>query len=92
MVKDKARFYQLQRREQPEKVTVKVSELEERVRSLFVSTRTSTYCRGFQAKGHDIFDIMPFLRSKLFTANGYKLKENIIEKEFVVHRDDQGAL
>lgn len=91
-MKDKARFYQLQRREQPKKVTVKVSELEERVRSLFVSTRPLTYCRGFQAKGHDIFDIMPFLRSKLFTANGYKLKENIIEKEFVVHRDDQGAL
>lgn len=74
MVKDQARLYQLRRHEQPEKVTIKVSELEER------------------AKGHDIFDITPFLRSKLFTTNGYKLKANIIEKEFIVHRDDQGAL
>lgn len=57
-----------------------------------MSTRPLTYCRGFQAKSHDIFDITPFLRSRLFTTNGYKLKENIIEKEFVVHRDDQGAL
>ena len=31
LVKDKARFHQLQRHEQPELVTVKVSELEERV-------------------------------------------------------------
>jgi hypothetical protein len=31
LVKDKARFYQLQRYEQPELVTVKISELEERV-------------------------------------------------------------
>ena len=91
-MKDKARLYQLRRHEQPEKVTVKVSELEERVRSLFVSIRSLTDCRDFQAKGHDIFDITPFLRSKLFTTNGYKLKENIIEKEFIVHRDDQGAL
>jgi DNA replication licensing factor MCM2 len=30
-VKDKARLYQVQRHEQPEKVTVKLSELEERV-------------------------------------------------------------
>lgn len=31
LVKDKARFYQLQRHEQPELVTIQVSELEERV-------------------------------------------------------------
>lgn len=30
-MKDKARLYQVQRHEQPEKVTVKLSELEERV-------------------------------------------------------------
>ncbi|KAJ6625555.1 MCM-domain-containing protein [Mycena sp. CBHHK59/15] len=64
LVKDKARLHQLQRREQPELVTVKLTELEEK------------------AKGHDIFDIAPFLRSKLFSANGYKVNEAVIEKRF----------
>ncbi|KAH7907456.1 MCM-domain-containing protein [Hygrophoropsis aurantiaca] len=64
LVKDKARFYQLQRHQQPELITVKVSELDER------------------AKEHDIFDTSAFLRSKLFAANGYKLKEDVIEKRF----------
>ncbi|TBU30210.1 MCM-domain-containing protein [Dichomitus squalens] len=64
IVKEKARFYQLQRHEQPELVTIKVSELDER------------------AKEHDIYDTAPFLRSKLFAANGYKLKEGTIEKAF----------
>ena len=32
IVKEKARFYQLQRRQPPELVTVKVSELEDKVR------------------------------------------------------------
>jgi len=32
LVKDKARFYQLQRHQQPELVSIKVSELDERVR------------------------------------------------------------
>lgn len=31
LIKDKAKFYQLQRHEQPELVTVRLSELEERV-------------------------------------------------------------
>ncbi len=35
-----------------------------------------------QAKEHDIFDTNPFLRSKLFAANGYKLKDGVIEKAF----------
>lgn len=40
-----------------------------------------------QAKEHDIFDLTPFLRSKLFAANGYKLKEgDVIEKRFT-HTD-----
>ncbi|KAF8743961.1 hypothetical protein AX14_013363 [Amanita brunnescens Koide BX004] len=64
LVKDKARFYQLQRHEQPELVTIQVSELEER------------------AKEHDIYDVNPFLHSKLFATNGYKLKNGNIEKRF----------
>ncbi|RDB25014.1 DNA replication licensing factor mcm2 [Hypsizygus marmoreus] len=64
IIKDKARFHQLQKHEQPELVTVKLSELEER------------------AKEHDIFDISPFLKSKLFAANGYRLKDKVIEKRF----------
>ncbi|KAG1737662.1 MCM-domain-containing protein [Suillus lakei] len=64
IVKEKARFHQLQRHEQPELITVKMSELDER------------------AKEHDIYDTSTFLRSKLFAANGYKLKDQIIEKRF----------
>ncbi|KAI3618728.1 dna replication licensing factor cdc19 (cell division control protein 19) [Moniliophthora roreri] len=64
LVKEKARLYQLQRHEQPERITVKPSELEER------------------AKEHEIFDVNPFLHSKLFAANGYKIVENVIEKRF----------
>ncbi|KAF9049814.1 MCM2/3/5 family-domain-containing protein [Panaeolus papilionaceus] len=66
IVKDKARLYQLQRHEQPENVTVKVSELEAK------------------AKEHDIFDIAPFLGSKLFQTNGYIVNGNVIEKHFRV--------
>lgn len=64
IVKEKARFHQLQRHEQPELITVKMSELDER------------------AKEHDIYDTSTFLRSKLFAANGYKLKDQVIEKRF----------
>ncbi|KAG2015633.1 ATP dependent DNA helicase [Coprinopsis cinerea AmutBmut pab1-1] len=70
LIKDKVRFYQLQRREQPERVTVKLAELEEK------------------AKEHDIFDIKPFLTSKLFATNGYKLEGNLIEKVFRKDRGD----
>jgi DNA replication licensing factor MCM2 len=35
IVKEKARFHQLQRHEQPELITVKLSELDERVRDTF---------------------------------------------------------
>ncbi|KAF9481543.1 MCM-domain-containing protein [Pholiota conissans] len=35
-----------------------------------------------KAKEHDIFDIKPFLRSKLFTTNGYVLGDKVIEKHF----------
>ncbi|EEB95623.1 hypothetical protein MPER_05371, partial [Moniliophthora perniciosa FA553] len=66
LVKEKARLYQLQRHEQPDRITVKPSELEER------------------AKEHEIFDVNPFLHSKLFAANGYKIVEDVIEKRFRV--------
>ncbi|KAG2043625.1 MCM2/3/5 family-domain-containing protein [Suillus americanus] len=64
IVKEKARFHQLQRHEQPELITVKMSEFDER------------------AKEHDIYDTSTFLRSKLFATNGYKLKDQVIEKRF----------
>jgi len=64
LVKDKARYYQLQRHSQPAKVSVKISELEEK------------------AKEHDIFDVAPFLRCKLFQTNGYVLSDKNIEKHF----------
>ncbi|KAL4080313.1 MCM2/3/5 family-domain-containing protein [Scleroderma yunnanense] len=64
LVKEKARFYQLQRHEQLEVLTIKVSDLDDR------------------AKEHDIYDTSPFLHSKLFATNGYKLKDQVIEKRF----------
>ncbi|KAF7984233.1 hypothetical protein HWV62_16046 [Athelia sp. TMB] len=64
LVKDKVRLHQLQRHEQPDLVTVKVVELDER------------------AKEVDIFDTSSFLKSKLFAANGFKLKNGVIEKTF----------
>ncbi|CAK5281579.1 unnamed protein product [Mycena citricolor] len=64
LVKDKARLHQLQFRETPKSVVVKLAELEAR------------------AKDHDIFDVTPFLRSRLFTANGYKASDGNITKEF----------
>lgn len=35
-----------------------------------------------QAKEHEIYDATPFLRSRLFTANGYTLNGDVIEKRF----------
>ncbi|KAF9451935.1 MCM-domain-containing protein [Macrolepiota fuliginosa MF-IS2] len=40
-----------------------------------------------RAKEHDIYDIAPFLRSKVFANNGYKVKDNTIEKRFMVIPD-----
>ncbi|KAL5506953.1 MCM2 [Sanghuangporus vaninii] len=67
IVKDKARFYQAQHGEPPEKVSISATELDER------------------AKEHDIFDTQPFLHSRLFAANGYRLIDGVVEKSF--HRD-----
>ncbi|KAH9945695.1 MCM-domain-containing protein [Amylocystis lapponica] len=69
IVKEKARYYQLQRHQQPDLISIKVAELDER------------------AKEHDIFDTAPFMRSKLFTANGYELDDGVIKKGF--HRGDE---
>jgi len=35
-----------------------------------------------QAKEHDIFDVSPFVKSKLFATNGYVLRDRMIEKHF----------
>jgi DNA replication licensing factor MCM2 len=35
-----------------------------------------------QAKEHEIYDTAPFLQSRLFTANGYMLNSDVIEKRF----------
>jgi DNA replication licensing factor MCM2 len=37
-----------------------------------------------QAKEHDIFDLAPFLRSRLFSANGYKHANGNITKTFTL--------
>ncbi|KAI6046019.1 MCM2/3/5 family-domain-containing protein [Pisolithus marmoratus] len=66
LVKDKARFHQLQKHQQPELVIINISQLDER------------------AKEHDIYDTSPFLHSKLFAANGYKLMGETIEKRFQI--------
>ena len=44
-------------------------------------------CRALQAKEHDIYETAPFLRSKLFAANGYKVNDGVIEKRF--RRNDE---
>lgn len=41
--------------------------------------------RGMQAKEHDIYDVAPFTRSKVFTNNGYKVRDGAIEKRFLVN-------
>ena len=38
-----------------------------------------------QARERDIYDTAPFLHSKLFEKNGYKLNGEVIEKRF--HND-----
>ena len=38
----------------------------------------------WQAKDHEIFDTAPFLRSKPFVVNGYKVKGDVIENRFKV--------
>lgn len=84
IVKEKARLYQLQRYRQPEKITLKVSELDERVclSHWYTTIACITLTLQIQAKEHDIFDTVPFLHSKLFVANGYTHDNGIIEKTF----------
>lgn len=81
LVKDKVRLHQLQRHEQPDLVTVKVAELDERVRFSSHFPCDEANCI-LQAKEVDIFDTSSFLKSKLFAANGFKLRNGVIEKTF----------
>jgi DNA replication licensing factor MCM2 len=83
IVKDKARFFQLQRHRQPELVTVAVAELEERVRFGPRHPRVSHADASLsQAKEHEIYDTTPFMQSRLFAANGYTRNADVIEKRF----------
>ena len=51
LVKDKARFHQLQRHEQPDTVTIKLTELEERVRPVCkLRQEILTYRLNFRRK------------------------------------------
>jgi DNA replication licensing factor MCM2 len=50
LIKEKARFHQLQRFEQPELVTVKVSELDERVSSYFLLLRLASTDEFYRPK------------------------------------------
>jgi DNA replication licensing factor MCM2 len=83
MVKDKARMYQVQRHELPEKVVVKLAELEEKVH-LSLHSRSMVYVheQTSSGKGTRYFDVSPFLKSKVFAANGYVVRERNIEKHF----------
>lgn len=86
MVKEKARLYQYQRYSQPDLVTVKVADLEERVSQvLYVNDAFVPERNSAQARERDIYDPAPFLQSKLFEKNGYKLNGEVIEKKF--HND-----
>ena len=51
IVKEKARFYQLQRHQQPESITVKVSELDERVSFLRFPGTLASSDAGLAGKG-----------------------------------------
>jgi len=83
MVKEKARLYQYQRYSQPDLVTVKVADLEERVSQVWHAHEISVPERDSeQARERDIYDTAPFLHSKLFEKNGYKLNDGVIEKRF----------
>jgi DNA replication licensing factor MCM2 len=85
-VKEKARFFQLQRHLQPELVTVNASELDERVRGHVFASHADVdwwlLLPPGQAKEHEIYETAPFLQSRLFTANGYTLNSDVIEKRF----------
>lgn len=82
MIKEKARLYQYQRYSQPDLVTVKTADLEERV-SRVKHVHALVPERDLdQARERDIYDTTPFLHSKLFEKNGYKLNGDVIEKSF----------
>jgi DNA replication licensing factor MCM2 len=83
MVKEKARLYQYTRYAQPDLVTVKVTDLEERVSQVGHVDDVLIPERDLeQARTRDIYDMAPFLHSKLFEKNGYQLNGEVIEKRF----------
>lgn len=41
-----------------------------------------------RAKDLEIYDVAPFLRSKLFAANGYTVREGVVEKVFGAAREE----
>ena len=87
MVKEKARLYQYQRYSQPDVVTMKVVDLEERVSHVWhPGDALVPECDPEQARERDIYDTAPFLTSELFKKNGYKLTTNgeVIEKVFKI--------
>ena len=65
-------------------MTIKIAELDERVcsSSLVVGFSIELFFI-IQAKERDIYDTGPFLHSRLFESNGYKLNDaGDIEKRF----------
>jgi DNA replication licensing factor MCM2 len=88
LVKEKVQLYIYQHHgKDPERVSIPLSSLDTRVsltlditeKALLLISRVST-----QAKELEIYDVSSFLRSKLFTANGYRFlaAERAIEKVF----------
>lgn len=42
-----------------------------------------------QASDVEVYDVHPFLSSKLFLTNGYRYDDGAIKKVFRTHRDDE---
>ncbi|KAG8871426.1 MCM DNA helicase complex subunit [Tulasnella sp. 331] len=57
LIKEKVQMYQLRNHAMPDKISILVSDLEER------------------AKEHEIYSCKDFVKSKLFSTNGYRLKD-----------------
>jgi DNA replication licensing factor MCM2 len=82
MVKEKYRFYQFKHQGEPSSIVIKISELEDRVRTIIFAI-TSLHLILNQVKDHEIHDVHSFLSSKLFQANGYQKENDTIVKHFV---------
>ena len=85
LVKDKVRYQTLRDSTSPASVTIRISELEERVRRrlfVFCSLSLQLTIQSDQAKELEIYDINAFTVSVLFKTNGYKKTGNNIVKSF----------